>query len=87
MTVPPNASLTTRMSSSGATPRAKRRCGEMDPLSDVRGALKGEGGGVDLLLLAQPAVALGQLSHGAEGAAHHRYGALRVDGRETMPPT
>ena len=48
----------------------------MAPLSEVRGARNGAGGGVDVVLLAQASIALGEVAHRAEGAAQHAGGPL-----------
>ena len=45
LTVPPKTRRTVRISSRGTWAKAKRRWGEMAPLSDVRGARNGAGGG------------------------------------------
>ena len=45
LTVPPKTRRTVRISSRGTWENANRRCGEMAPLSDVRGARNGAGGG------------------------------------------
>ncbi len=56
--------------------KANRRCGEMAPLSEVRGRSEGRRRGCDVVLLAQPSVALGQVAHGAEGAPQRARGPL-----------